>query len=409
MPVSGPKKAVLFLSVLAIALIISVVLTRGNHVPTTVVTTHAVRRDMKSWVSSNGKVEPIKPQIIQSKLTAFIDAVSVKEGQAVKPGQTLLTLDAKDLETQIAHMREQLVASEDESKTAASGGDPNALAELRNNLSKIDADITQLRRKKDALERLYAKQAATRDEVEEISSALVKAEADKRLFEQKISETKQRSDIQGQRARLRIEEAQDSIRSLEEKLRSAVVKTSGAGIIYSLPVRSGMYVHEGDVLAEIADLAHIQVRIFVDEPDLGSLKQGQPVEFTWDALPNHSWNGHVEVLPQTIVTRGSRSVGEVVCSVDDAKSELLPNTNVYARIRTAQRDSSLSLPRGAVRTEGKKHYVFVVDHGRVRKQEVDIGISSSTDYEVLGGVTEADTIALPGGTELHDGLTVNLS
>src|SRR5262249_40433812 len=147
--------------------------------------------------------------------------------------------DAHDFDTQLAHMKEQLVASEDDSKTAAGGGDPTAVAELRNNLSKTDAEIAQLNRKKESLERLYTKQAATRDEIDQTASALVKAEADKRLFEQKLGEIKQRADVQGQRARLRTEEARESIASLEEKLKSATVKSSGGGLIYSLPLRPG--------------------------------------------------------------------------------------------------------------------------------------------------------------------------
>jgi RND family efflux transporter MFP subunit len=237
---------------------------------------------------------------------------------------------------------------------------------------------------------------------------LLKAEADKKLFEQKLGDLKQRADVQGQRARLQIEETRNATNSLEDKLRSAAVRASIAGTIYALPVRPGMFVHEGDTLAELADLTHIRVRIYVDEPDLGSLNAGQPVEITWDGLPNRGWTGHVEQLPRTIVSHGARSVGEVLCSVDDKNAKLLPNTNVNVRIRTAQRNNSLTVTRSAVRTEGSKHYVFVVDHGRVHKTEVNIGISNSADYEVLSGITETDIIALPGSSELHDGSAVTV-
>src|SRR5262249_29604506 len=149
-----------------------------------------------------------------------------------------------------------------------------------------------------------------------------------------------------------------------------------------------------DTLAEMANLKQVRVRAFIDEPELGSLKEGQIVEITWDALPSRVWMGQVVQLPKTIVTRGSRNVGEVLCSVSNDESELLPNTNVNVRIRTAQRQNALTVERAAVRSEGNKRYVFVVEDGRLRRREITIGISNPAIYEVLGGITENDAVAL---------------
>jgi len=408
MPLS-PKKTAAFIALLVIAGIATYVMTQRSQVVIAVTTTRPVRRDLSSWISSNGEVEPIERQVIQAKLTTFVQSISVKEGQSVTAGQLLMTLDAKDLETELARLKEQLVASEEETALAASGGDPQVVAELRGNLAKLNSEITRLQAEGESLQRLYSKQAATKQEIDQNHYALVKAEADKRATEEKLADLRNHSNVQGERARLRTEQTNDALRSVEEKLKSASVKASAAGTIYALPVRPGMFVHEGDTLAELADLSRIRVRIFVDEPDLGSLQQGQSVEITWDGLPNHVWNGHLAQLPKTIVSRGARKVGEVLCSVDDASTPLLPHTDVYARIRTGERDKAIALPRGAVRTEGNKHYVFVVENGRVHKQEIGIGISSSTDYEILSGITEKDTIALPGSLELHDGEAVNVS
>src|SRR5262249_52744015 len=161
--------------------------------------------------------------------------------------------------------------------------------------------------------------------------------------------------------------------------------------------------------AELADLTRVRVRAFVDEPELGLLKEGQYVELTWEGSPNRIWTGQVEQLPKTIVARGSRNVGEVLCSVANVDSKLLPNTNVDVRIRTAQRENALTLPRGAIRTEGSKYYVFVLEQGHVRRRDITVGISNSTYYEILGGITENDVVAVPGGTELHDGAPVTAS
>ena len=369
-------------------------------------TTHAARRNLSSWISTNGKIEPIDPHIIQAQLTTFIETIGVKEGQMVGRGQVLMSLDAKDLRSELAHMREQLVAAEDEQKIALGGGSPDEIAQLNTDFAKTTAEIDRLRRERDSLERLYSRQAATRQEVEQTKTALDKAEADKRVIEEKRNTIIQRSKPQAERAGLRIEEARNSIRSIEEKLQSSQVAAPAAGTLYSLPAKSGTYVHTGDVLAELADLKRTRVRVFVDEPELGSLRAGQAVEITWEALPNRTWAGQVEQLPKTIVPRGSRNVGELLCSVNNEQGELLPNINVSVRIRIGDRQNALTIPRTAIRTEGNGHYVFVVDQGHLRRREINGGISNATDYEILNGITEQDTVALPAGSELQEGMAV---
>ena len=381
----------------------------GRDRPMKVSGTRPVRQSLSWSITSNGKVEPVEPHVIQAQITTFIEKVSVKEGQMVSRGKTLLTLDATESRSELAHMKELLVAAEDERRVALSGGAPDEIAQLENDLAKTISEIARLRRQGESLERLYARQAATRDEIDQNKIALQRAEADKRLIEQKNDAIQQRSKLQAERAALRADEARHSIRFLEEKLNSARVIAPVPGTLYSLPARGGTFVHTGDVLAEVADLSRVRARAFVDEPELGSLKAGQTVEITWDALPNRMWAGQVEQLPKTIVARGSRNVGEVLCSVSNEQAELLPNTNVNVRIRIAEHENSLTIPRATVRTEGDKRFVFVVDAGHLRKQQVTVGISNAKDYEILGGITDNDLIALPGNSELHEGQTVTLA
>jgi len=404
---SGKSTTIVLVLLGGVALVFVLAARSGRDRATVVSTTHAVRQNLSSWIPTNGKVEPVEPHIIQSQLTTFIETVPVREGQTVGRGQLLMTLDAKDLASELAHMREQHVAAEDERKTALSGGSPDEIAQLNSDLAKTNSEIERLRRERDSLERLYSRQAATRQEVDQTKTALEKAEADKRLIDEKRNAIMQRSKSQAERASLRIEEARASIRSLEEKLKSAQVTAPVSGTLYSLSARSGTYVHTGDSLAELADLKRVRVRVFVDEPELGSLELHQPVEISWEALPNRTWTGEVEQLPKAVVARGSRNVGEVLCSVGNEQGELLPNTNVNVQIRTGERENALTISRAAVRGEGGRHFVLLVDQGRLHKREVEVGISNAKDYEVLSGLGESDLVALPGTTELQDGMAVS--
>src|SRR5579885_3637989 len=90
---------------------------RNKAVPVTI--THAVRQNLSSWTTGNGKIEPIDPRVIQAQLATRIEKIDVTEGQTVKAGDVLLLLDATDARSELAHMKEQLVAAQEDRKTAS--------------------------------------------------------------------------------------------------------------------------------------------------------------------------------------------------------------------------------------------------------------------------------------------------
>src|SRR5208282_6880139 len=118
--------------------------------------------------------------------------------------------------------------------------------------------------------------------------------------------------------------------------------------VYALPVKQDTYVQTGDLLLQEGDLSQMLVRTFVDEPDIGRLAPGQRIEVTWDALPGRIWKGTVSSVPATVKLRGSRNIGEVMCSVDNHDLRLLPNVNVGVTVITAEHSDVLTLLREAV-------------------------------------------------------------
>jgi len=409
MPRTSSKRIPLLLAALVIiAVIVALGARNGRDRGTEVSTSRPVHQDLSAWVSSNGKVEPIEQHVLQAQLTGFIEKLYVKEGQAVSAGQTLATIDTRELRTDLTHARETLSLAESDQQLAHSGGSPVETAQIESDLMKANAEITRLQSEYDRAERLFSKNAGTKQEVDQAKTELDRAKRDRLTIEEKKKARTQSLKLDSERAGGRVEDARITIRAIEAKLNTADIKAPVSGIIYSLPARAGVFVHTGDTIAELADLKRVRIRAFVDEPELGSLSAGQPVEITWDATPNRKWPGQVEQLPKAVVARGSRSVGEVLCSVDNNDLQLLPNVNVNVRIRTAEHDKVLAIPRGAVRTDGDKRFVFVVDQDKLRRQEVSLGISNATMYEVLGGIRETDVLALAGPTEFQEGMIVTV-
>lgn len=374
----------------------------ARDVPVAVV----ARKDVSAWISSNGKVEPSDPQVVVARFDTLIRDVFVTEGAAVSVGQRLLTLDATELHAALARTREEYLGAQEQMQSAKDGGRESELARAEGDLARTDARLTKLRSDRDVLQRLADNRAVTRDELAEATVALQQAESERVFLARREASARQHATSDAERAVFLAERARQTILALEDQLRSADVVATRAGTVYHLPARAGQYVRIGDTLAEIADLHAVRVRAFIDEPELGSIGAGQDVVIARDALTGRSWTGRTEQMPTSVVPRGGRSVGEVLCSVDNADMKLLPNVNVDVRVRTAVRSHALTVPRSAVHAAGDTRYVFVVRDGRLRQQPISVGVASASEYEVIRGLSEGDVVALGNEPDRHDGLVV---
>ncbi len=366
------------------------------------------RENLSTDISSNGKVEPVTPYDIRAETDAFVKRLNVTEGQQVKKGQLLLELDDTQIQSQLAQAQAELSSEQDELRAAQAGGRPDQAAKLAGDLQKATAERDQLQRQQAALEKLVAEQAATPAELEQNRVALVSATAEVNQLQQAQAEFKRQAQIQVGQLGLEVEHSRAQVADLQAKLRAARPVAPADGTLYSLPVHVGDFVHVGDPLAAIADLHHLRVRAYIDEPELGQLEPNQDVEITWDAKPDRVWTGRVEMVPKQVVAHGTRSVGETLCSVTNDKMELIPNITVDVHIHVQERPNALVVPRGAVQIDGKHHYVYLIDGDRLRRREISVGMTTPVSYEVLDGVQEGDKVALPGDVAPKDGMRVKV-
>jgi HlyD family secretion protein len=400
---------------LAVAGIVAYVLVRlsGREPVAKIAAVTPVRDNLVSSISSNGKVEPISPFVMRAPLETFVEKVTGVEGQQVKKGQLLLELNVRDARAQLDDAQAKLLRAKDELRSAQNGGKADEAARVAADLAKAQGDRDRLLKNHDALERLIAKQAATRDELAANDLALSNAQAEVKRLSAAKQEFEHGVKLDAGRASLQVQEIQSEIASLKAKVATARITAPTDGTLYSLPVKTGDYVKTGDLLAEMADLRRVRVRAFIDEPELGGLVPNEPVKITWDALPNRTWEGRTEVIPKQVVPHGTRSVGELLCAVDNQKLELLPNINVDVKIHSNERTRVLTVPRAAVDAESGHRYVFVVTQNalgksRLERRELQLGIADSTNFEVLSGLRENEMVALPGDAVLRDGMAVKI-
>lgn len=388
----------------AVVLLAAFVSRKDDSVP--IRTAHVERGQIRSLISTNGKIEPVQNFEAHSPLTTTVQHVLVKEGDPVKKGQLLVALDDADARAQAARAQTQLKAALAEISALERGGNQEEVLSLDAQLVKANGDRDAAQRTLDSLKRLQQQGSASSGEVRAAENALAQADAQLNLLQQKRKQRYSQPEIA--RVTAQRQEAQAAYDAAQDILAKSNVRAPFDGVVYSLPVRQGAFVASGDLLLQLADLRKVQVRAFVDEPDVGKLAPGNPIEITWDAVPGRIWQASVNTIPSTVKLRGSRNVGETISIVDNKDMKLLPNVNVGVTIVNAQRDNVLVVPREAVRMDDSKPYVLQVVGHQLKRQDVETSISNLTQVEVLRGIALNDVVAISSsnGKAISDGTQV---
>jgi len=365
-------------------------------------------QNLISTTPTNGRVEPIEFFQAHAPGPGVVKKIHVEVGQKVKAGDLLIRMDDSDAVARLAAAQAAVRTAESALHDLVQGGSQDERLAMAADLSR--AQLQQQAASKDlvALQQLQQKGAASEGEVAGAQQRLQSANAT--LENLQSRKTQRYSAADRAKAEAQLADAKASLSAAQAAYDALNIRSPLSGIVYSIPVSTYDFVPAGEDLMDVADLNHIQVRAYFDEPEIGKLAVGQAVKIVWDAKPNQTWHGHISQVPSTVITYGTRNVGECIITVDDARGDLLPNTNVTVTVTTSQRFNVLSVPREALHTEGANDFVFRVVDGKLVRTPVQVGAINLTRVEVTGGLTEKDTVAL-GATsnrDLTNGLAVRV-
>jgi HlyD family secretion protein len=374
----------------------------GRSGPVVVPFAKVSRERLVSTLTTNGKVEPAEWAVLRAPVAGRIALLTVAKGAAVRKGQAVGQMESDGAKAEVVAAEARLAQARAELAVTQRGASPAAIAEADGALTKARVEVANARERVKKLEALVAADAATKLERDQARERLKLAEADMQaLSNRRVALTMDRAGIAAAQAKVKDAEA------ALELARTAVAKTAivspVAGTVYALEAKAGAVVENGAALGEVGNLDELRAVVYVDEPEMGRVGVGMPVEFTWDALPGRVWKGHVEKMPAQIVTLGSRQVGEVVCRLENEDRALPAGANVNAAVISKTVESALAAPKEAMRRENGQTVAYVMGGGKLERRVVKTGTSSITRVEILEGLKEGDLVALPTEVVLKAG------
>jgi len=362
------------------------------------------RETLVSSLNTNGKVEPIEWMPVRAERSGVITQVLITRGQQVAKEQPLVELDTRVAKADLAKAQATIQEARAQQQVLTQGGRIAERQQIDSDLARAHLDLDAAQKNFDSLSRLVAKQAATRQDLDSARQLVDQLQLRIQALQKNKAALVTGTDKEIAKARL--QEAQSAAAVAQSNLDLSGIRAPMDGTVYDFDLKVGSYVNPGDAIAKVGRLDRVRVTVYVDEPDLGKIRAGEPVAITWDALPGHQWKGTVDKLPTQIVPLGTRQVGEVGCVIENPDRDLLPNANINANIQAMVIPGALSLPKDAIRRQGSETGVLLLQGDRVVWRKITLGISSYTRSQVLSGLNDGDAAALPSEKQIQSGSRV---
>jgi multidrug efflux pump subunit AcrA (membrane-fusion protein) len=325
------------------------------------------------------------------------------DGSVVRQGDVVIRFDPTEMENTLRDgTAEKETVENDMVRKRTQDG-----AELQN-LDR-DADLA-------GLELEYSKTFQSKDPEIFSRSEIIESEIDEKLATHRkehatekrgIREELSRVDmdllaIRRKKAELKIEEAEQGLRSLE-------VRAPHDGVFvldrdWNGVRQVGEVVWAGRQIAEIPKLDVIEARVYVLEADAGGIEVGCEAQVLMEAHPDRPVSARVQKIAALAVSRTRRSpvqYFEVVLEIDETEPEYMkPGQRVRAELFTDRESDVLAVPREAVFEEddnGKIVYRSTV--WGFEPVEVELGATALGRVVIAAGLEEGDVVALQDPTK----------
>lgn len=188
--------------------------------------------------------------------------------------------------------------------------------------------------------------------------------------------------------------AYDSLKAAEYNLKNSTLFAPFAGVVSSLPlVNPGVNVNLGQVLVEIVDPASIYFEVSADQSEVINIKKGQEVSVVLDSFRDRELKGQVVFVGYTPVSGEISIVYKVKVTFDEENVkdiDLRMGMSGDAKFVLSKKEDVLYIPAEYLHADREGKYVKVGKPGN--KTRVDVGIEGEEFVEIISGVKEGDVI-----------------
>jgi HlyD family secretion protein len=366
------------------------------------------REDIGPVISLSGKVKPSQEANIISKIPGRVNKVYVDVGQRVNKGDTLFTLDEKDIRLQLAQAQAGLDIAKAALKRSKGGSVELQLVQLKSALATAEINYYDAKQNYDRARDLYEADASSKQTLEAAESRMKIVEEQYNSAKSSYEVTKSKiipENVEAAEAQLRQAQAAYAIAS--DQLDNTIIKSSLTGVVASKNVSEGDLVGSTGIAMSVIDISSMVVEVNVPENYINKIKVNDSVDVLVKAASERPFEGSiVSVSP----TADARTMGYPV-KVQIHNDGGLLKGGMFAEINlvTGRAENALAVPISSLIDEDGRKIIYVVDGNRARKREVKTGCSNDRFVQVIKGLQYNERVVVKGQNFLQDGSIVTVT
>jgi RND family efflux transporter MFP subunit len=402
------KKAVIIIVVLLVLGLSSRTLLAQKSSTPQYQTAQVQKGTIISTVNESGNVTSNSQAGVGSPTTGIVEEMYVNNGDEVAAGQNLFkvksTASAQEIAQAWAAYQNSLVSE----NTAVDNKIVNQATLEKDRAAVISASsaVTSVQNS-GGLSAINpaTKQNYTQNDLDVLNSNLVSARETFAADEQKYNHTGQNigaADASANSAWLAYQATQDSIVTApidgtvanisakpgDQVTASAGTQSSNNNNSSSTAASSG----SSNAILSIGNFSTPYIKVQTSEVDVTSLKPDQKATITLSAFPDKTFVGTVDLIDTAgTITTGVVTYNAYITFVSPPP-DIKPGMSASVTIQTARHDDVLSVPTTAIQTTSGTPTVRVLKNGQVTSVEVETGITSDADTEILSGLSEGETV-----------------
>ncbi len=348
-----------------------------------------------------GDIAPYAQVTIYSKVQGWVEKINVREGDRVKAGDVLATLDAREAEAAVAQAQASLEAAAARLKQVKATSEEAIQSQIQQAKANLELAEADLKRS----EHLIEIEFIPRKQLEEARMKYNVAKANYDLAQNSIRQRTWENDIALAEAQVR--QAKATLDFSKVQLANLVILAPMNGGITKRHVDPGTMVKDTSPILTLMDLGQVKMVVNVIEREFIRLQKGQSVQVTVMAFPDRTFQGRIAIITPALEMQ-SRTA-EIQITIPNPGYILNPGMFGKVEILLRSDPKATLVPIQALITGDDKNFVYVLMEGKVQQRPVQKGISKDTVVEILRGVSPGEQVVIAGHEFLRDGIPVRLA
>ncbi|HZK43202.1 MAG TPA: efflux RND transporter periplasmic adaptor subunit [Syntrophomonadaceae bacterium] len=372
--------------------------------------------DIAKEVKLTGVVKGKDEVHLMAKLPARVTSILVKPGQAVSPGQTILTLDSSDADGSVENARVALRLAENQVKNAATNlGKSEKLQEVGVENAEIALHLAELQLETasanlERSEKLHEAGAISTQQLEGAKSAYDSAvagveQAFSALSGQKPKDANAKSAYDS--ALAGVEQASIALQMVQTQMENYLVTSPISGVVGNIDVSVGDTANPSAPVAVVSNTSQLEIEVLASESEVNYINSGDEVGVVIKAVSGASYTGIVE----SVATVPDLVKRNYVVKISLPNDEGLIRSGMFAQVtlETEGKAGALCVPASALVPKGSENVVFTVDEEqRARLRKVKTGVENSKYVEIVEGIKKGEKVITKGNTLVSDGTLVRV-